>query len=387
MEAINWAHLLSDCIEFAQRLIQTPSMPGKEERLAALVAEELRRLNFDQVWLDDAGYVSGRIIGRDRELGAVVLNSHLDHVDPGDVSLWPYPPHSAEVVQGRLHGRGACDIKGPLAVQVYSMATLVRANQRPLRDLVFCGVVEEEVGGAGAVYWAEHLDYDVDLIVLGEPSSNHLSLGHRGIRQMWVKFAGRSVHASVPERGINPNLILAEFLLRLERMKAELPGHELLGQTTVAPTLIEVDTTSMNVTPAWARVLLDFRTAAMSVNEILAFVAKVADGFTYEVSDAWTKAADSPPVPSDEKIFGYYTSPKNDKGKFVRDALERGMGWRPKLSRYQFATDGRHFTSTGATIVGFSPGEEELAHTVDESISLEMMADSLRGYVELLRSY
>ena len=389
MDALDWTELLDDCLGFAQRLIQTPSMPGNEGRLAALVAKELRHLQFDQVWIDEAGNVSGRIHGRDRELGAIVLNSHLDHVDPGDVSLWPAPPYAGEVIEGRLHGRGACDIKGPLAVQVYSMAALRRANLSPRRDLIFCGVVEEEVGGAGARYWAEHLEYDVDLIVLGEPSSNHLSLGHRGIRQMWVKFSGRSVHASVPENGSNPNVMLAEFLLRLESMKAGLPGHELLGQTTVAPTIIEVDTTSMNVIPAWARVLLDFRTAAMSVNEILAFVARAADGLTYEVSDAWAddEAADFPPTPSDETIFGYFTPPEDYAVRSVREALERSMGWRPELTSYQFATDGRHFTSVGATIVGFSPGEEELAHTVDESISQDMIADSLRGYVELLRSY
>jgi acetylornithine deacetylase/succinyl-diaminopimelate desuccinylase-like protein len=63
------------------------------------------------------------------------------------------------------------------------------------------------------------------------------------------------------------------------------------------------------------------------------------------------------------------------------------MGWEPATTNYKFATDGRHFRPVGAAIVGFSPGEEQLAHTVDESISIEMMADSLRGYVELLRTY
>ncbi len=389
MEAFDWPTLLSDCVDFAQRLIQTPSMPGKEGRLAALVAKELRRLQFDQVWLDEAGNVSGRIYGLDRALGAIVLNCHLDHVDPGDAGLWSTHPYAAEVINGRLYGRGACDIKGPLATQVYSMAALRRANQRPRRDLVFSGVVEEEVGGKGAKYWAEHLDYDVDLIVLGEPSSNQLSLGHRGIRQIWVKFSGRSVHASAPERASNPNIALAEFLLRLERMKAGLPGHELLGHTTVAPTIIEVDTTSMNVTPAWTRVLLDFRTAAMSVNDILAFIAEVAAGLTYELSDAWTEVvlSNTTSGSSNERIFGYYTSPDSVEVKSVCDALERGMGWRPELACYQFATDGRHFRSVGAAIVGYSPGEEELAHTADESISLDMIAGSLRGYVELLRSY
>ena len=387
MESFDWESLLEDCVSFTRRLIQVPSMPGEEAALAQLVAEEMRRLQFDEVWLDEAGNVSGRIFGRDRALGATVLNSHLDHVDPGDLRLWPFPPYAAEVSEGRVHGRGACDIKGPLAVQIYAMAALVEANQRPKRDLVFCGVVEEEVGGAGAAYWAEHLDYDVALIVLGEPSSNRLALGHRGLRQVWVKFAGKSVHASVPDQGRNPNLALAEFLLRLDRSKEELPGHDLLGQTTVAPTIIEVDTKSTNVTPAWARVLLDFRTAVMSVDDLVEFIARIAGDLPHELSNAWSSDPDAKLESSADTIFGFYTAPELEDVTLVRAALERGMGWPPDLSSYQFATDGRHFTTLGATIVGYSAGEEHLAHTVDESIALKMIADSLRGHVELLRSY
>jgi acetylornithine deacetylase/succinyl-diaminopimelate desuccinylase-like protein len=387
MERTDWKSLLDNSVDFTRRLIQVPSMTGDEEALAQLVAEEMRLLHFDEVWLDEIGTVSGRIYGRDRSLGAMVLNSHLDHVDPGDLELWPFPPYAAEVSGGRIHGRGACDIKGPLAVQIYSMAALIKANQRPKRDLVFSGVVEEEVGGAGAIFWAKHLDFDVALIVLGEPSSNQLSLGHRGVRQIWVKFSGNSVHASVPMKGINPNLFLAEFLLRLDRLKDELPGHSLLGQTTVAPTIIEVDTVSMNVTPAWARVLLDFRTAVMSIDDLVEFVARVAEDLPLELYDAWT----SEPLVKDEHsagtIFGFDTSPDVQEVALVRAALARGMGWQPELSSYNFATDGRHFAHLGATIVGYSAGEEHLAHTVDESISLDMMADSLRGHVELLRSY
>ena len=71
---------------------------------------------------------------------------------------------------GRIIGRGASDIKGPLAVQIYALAALRRLGQLPRRDVVFTGVVQEEIGGAGAMFWVENLDYPVALIVLGEPS-------------------------------------------------------------------------------------------------------------------------------------------------------------------------------------------------------------------------
>jgi succinyl-diaminopimelate desuccinylase len=208
---VDWNKLLADCVDFTQRLIQTPSMSFEEALVAELIAAEMQQLGFDQVWLDEIGNVNGRINGTDPGLGALVLNSHTDHVDPGDPSLWPVGPYSGEIVNGRILGRGACDIKGPLAVQVYSMAALLRQGIRPRRDVVFTGVVQEEIGGAGAVHWVENLDYEVALVVLGEPSDNNLALGHRGILQMWLTFNGRSVHASVPEKGKIPTTSWPNF--------------------------------------------------------------------------------------------------------------------------------------------------------------------------------
>jgi acetylornithine deacetylase/succinyl-diaminopimelate desuccinylase-like protein len=384
---MEWDRLLADCIDFAQRIIQTPSMPREESAVSQLVVREMEMLDFDEVWQDGAGNACGRIFGRDRTLGALVLNTHLDHVDPADESLWPAPPYAAEILDGRIHGRGACDIKGPLAVQIYSMAGLLRAGQRPRRDIVFTGVVEEEIGGAGAVYWIEHLDYPVDLILLGEPSSNHLSLGHRGILQMWATFPGRSVHASVPFDGHNPNYDVALFLGRLQQMSSDLASHPILGPTTVAPTLLEVDTQSLNVTPAWTRVLLDFRTATESPNSLKAFVQNVAGDLDCRISDAWATELDQPLHESDEIIYGYYTPPDSPIVDRARALIAQGMGWEPELVSYRFATDGRHFVPKNIPIVGYSAGEEHLAHTVLESISIEMMADSLRGHFHLLRDY
>lgn len=374
----------NDCVRFAQRLIQTPSMPGEEGAIADLIAGEMRGIGLDDVWMDEVGNVYGRLRGEDRALPALVLNTHLDHVDPGDPQLWPSPPYGGEIVDGRIVGRGASDIKGPLAVQVYSMAGLVRSGRRPRRDVVFTGVVEEEVGGTGAVYWVENVDYEVGLVVLGEPSSNEIALGHRGLLAMWVTFSGRSVHASVPEKGDNPNYVLADFLQRLRVEKARLSAHPLLGQTTVAPTIIEVDTTSTNVTPAWTRVLLDFRTASESPRSLKAFVERVAAGAPHTISSAFEEM---PVDDSEETITGFYTPPESKVVQRARKAIAEGMGREPALTRYDFATDGRHFVPYGMPIIGYSPGEEAQAHIAGESISIEMMAESLQGHMALLQGF
>jgi succinyl-diaminopimelate desuccinylase len=377
---------LDECVDFTRRLIMTPSMPAQEHDIARLVMDEMTKLQYDEVWTDEIGNVSGRIRGTDPKLGAIVFNSHLDHVDPGDLSQWRFPPFSAEVHGGRVFGRGACDIKGPLAVQVYGAAAVVRSGVRPRRDIVVSAVVQEETGGAGAVHWVKNLDFPVDLMVLGEPSSNHISLGHRGIWLIWASFSGRSVHASVPERGINPNYAMAQFLDRLRVRQFELGSHPLLGDTSVAPTIVNVDTQSSNVIPARTRVLLDFRTATESVRSLEAFVEDVGRDLELQIDSPWLGLPESE-VDLDETISGFYTPPENELVGRVQDAIERGMGWEPKLTNYRFATDGRHVAAhtDSIAIVGYSPGEEHLAHTVKESISISMMLDSLKGHIQLIK--
>lgn len=201
---------------------------------------------------------------------------------------------------------------------------------------------------------------------------------------MWVTFSGRSVHASVPEKGDNPNYALAEFLRRLQTEKANLSTHPLLGQTTVAPTIIKVDTTSTNVTPAWTRVLLDFRTASESPRSLKVFVKRVAREAPHAISSAFEE---TPVDDSEETITGFYTPPESEVVQRAREAIGRGMGREPALTRYEFATDGRHFVPYGMPIIGYSPGEEAQAHIAGESISIEMMAEGLRGHLALLSSF
>jgi succinyl-diaminopimelate desuccinylase len=383
--SIDWQQTLSGCVDFTQRLIRTPSMPGDELAIGYLVAEELRRLGYDEVWQDAIGNVLGRVHGRDRRLPALVLNTHLDHVDPGDLSLWPAPPFEGLIRDGRILGRGAVDIKGPLAVQVYSAAELLAAGERPRRDVVFCGVVQEEVGGAGARYWVEHLDYPVELVVIGEPSANELALGHRGIVQVWLTFHGRSVHASAPERGENPNYALAAFLSRLDKAQSELKHHPHLGSTSIAPTIVQVDTTSGNVTPAWTRVLLDIRTATESIGSLYDLIADLAGNHPFEM--VYVDSLEKVTADSAEIIAGFYTPPDNPIVQRVAALIGDGMGRAPGVTRYRFATDGRHFALHGLLVVGFGPGEEELAHTARESIAIDQMAESLRGHIRLLRDF
>lgn len=380
---------MSDVTEFLQELIRIRSLPGREEEAARRVAGEMRRLGYDEVELDEAGNVLGRIRGRG-EAPSVMLNTHLDHVEAGDPDDWPHPPFEGVRAEGRIWGRGAVDIKGPLAAQVHGAARAAEGD-RPAGDVWVTSVVQEEVGGLGARHLIGHLG--PDLVMVGEPSSNQLRRGHRGRVELEVRVRGRSAHASAPERGVNPLYGLAAFLEALGPV--ELPEHPELGRATVAPTLVGTDQGSANVIPSEARLLLDCRVVpGQSADDLRSRLEPVLRAALPE------GAGGSLAVPSHHRRSwrGLEVEMPADNPAYVLPAdhpalrsaaavLEAPLGRRPEIGLWGFATDGGHFADAGLTVAGFGPGEEALAHTVEESVSVAELEAAAEGYEALARGW
>jgi len=379
---------LSFCVDFLRRLIRTPGLPGQEGATAALLAAEMDTLGYDEVRTDEMGNVIGLIRGRG-EAPAVMFNTHLDHVDVGDESGWSHPPFGAEVDGDKVWGRGAVDIKGPMAAQVHGAARLL-AGERPPGDVYVTGVVQEEIGGVGARHMAKTLW--VPLVVIGEPSQNTLRRGHRGRTELVLHIVGKSVHASVPRNGINPLDTLARFVLGVAAL--DFPQDGTLGRSSVAMTLLRTDQSSPNVTPGEIWQTLDWRNVpSESADDIRAALQGVADaavtpGATAEVTipiypqrtytgqrmdipgsnPAYALAADHPAVVASGEI------------------LERTTGRAGESGVWKFATDGSHFAEVGMVPVGIGPGDEFLAHTNREHIEIRQLEEALAINEALARS-
>lgn len=377
------------CVDFLRRLIRTRSMPGEEGDAARLVAEEMRELAYSDVSLDGAGNVIGRVAGAGHA-PAVMFNTHLDHVDAGDPGAWEHDPFGGELEDGRVWGRGAVDIKGPLAAQVHGVARLA-AGEPPPGDVYVTAVVQEEVGGVGARHLAAERSFP--LIVVGEPSRNELRRGHRGRVELRVAVRGRSAHASAPERGVSPLPSLAAFLLALDRLR--LPEHPELGPSTLAPTLMGTDQVSANVIPGEAWVVCDCRTVpgqtAADVRALLLPLLEEGLRPGTEGSVEVTKHARRSwaglevEIPADNPA---YVLPADHPAlAAAAEVLEPALGRRPAVGFWRFATDGGHFARAGLTVVGFGPGDEALAHTVRESIEVEELAEAVDGYEALARGW
>ena len=218
-------------VEFARHLIATPSLPGEEANIAEIIKKEMTGLGYDKTWVDRAGNVIGKVNGGDGP--SIMLNGHMDHVDPGPPEGWPYAPFAAEIVEGELWGRGAVDMKGPLACMIYAASLFKQMQLTPPGDIYVTVAVMEEIGGLGSQHLTSHLN--TSLAICGEPSNNTLRHGHRGRVELIVEFNGHSAHASAPHLGVNPHFGTAAFLQALSGLS--LAQDNTLGSSTVVPTL------------------------------------------------------------------------------------------------------------------------------------------------------
>ncbi len=373
-------------VDFTRRLISLPSLPGQEGAVAALVQAEMRRLGLDEVTVDVVGNVVGRLRGGAGRTLALV--SHLDQVDVGDAGGWRFPPHAATVHEGAIWGRGAMDIKGPLAAQVYAAGALKAAGVSLPGDVVIASTVMEEIGGLGARHLAASLR--ADCAVIGEATGLDVSRGHRGRVELAVTVTGRAVHASVPARGVNPHQALARFITRLPELP--LLTDDSLGASSVAPTLYGCDQASANVIPGRCTLHLDRRyVPAESPADIVAQVQALLDdclipgstGQVHIVRRSWqTYTGQVEELPALSPPFLRATDDPWITGS--RAILAEALGRPVSVKTWGFTTDGGHLAQAGIPCLGFGPGDEALAHTIHEHIALDELLAGMVGYMALI---
>jgi len=375
-------------IRFCQRLVQTPSTSGQERNVALLIESEMKRLAYDEVWIDEWGNVIGLLRGR-RALKSVMFNAHMDTVAPDNASDWPHPPYSGEIHDGLLWGRGAADMKGPLAAMVYAAGILASEEIRPPGDLYVACVVHEEVFGLGTRKLLETLRTDYALV--GEASNNQLARGQRGRIGLVVDLTGKSVHASMPHRGVNPYQVLSRFLLALEDI--DIPNGGQFGASTVAPTRIESEPTDSNVIPASVRLHLDWRNVpGENGHDVIAKLQPLLDSCVAQVDGSngrlqfysrelqtWTGKKQV--VTSICPPFGLDNgSPLLNRAKWILgNALNRPV----ETIIWPFGTDGGHLAAAGIPTIGFGPGDPNVIHTSFEHIPITGLVEGMVGYVAL----
>lgn len=381
-------------IAFAQDLIRTPGLPGKEKEVADRVLAEYELLGYDEFYRDDVGNAIGIVRGRG-EKPPLMLSSHLDVVDVGDAASWEYPPFSGAIEDGHLHGRGAMDIKGPLALQTYAAAHFLK--DRPAGDVIVAHTIMEERGGWGMEWIMKQGKLVPGAVIIGEATNGDICVGHRGRAEMIIEIQGLAGHASAPLRARNPIELLPIVLPVLKEFAQQQGSVPMLGSATIAPTAIETLPRSRNVIPDQVRIVADWRILP----------GRTAEDLASELSD-FLKARVTPPEGWSVRVY-YSVEPQQTYTGMTRErrmytagflmpadhvvvqtavtTITQQTGRKPELRPWSFATDGGHTCGIhGIPTIGFAPGEERYAHTNRERLKLKSARTCYDAYPQLMRA-
>ncbi|MEA3459314.1 MAG: YgeY family selenium metabolism-linked hydrolase, partial [Chloroflexota bacterium] len=354
-------------VRFAQDLIRIPSPSTKEGKVAARLTEEMRRVGFRDVLADRIGNVVGRI-GSGEGKG-LFISGHMDTVGVGDRSTWKRDPYGADVEQGILYGRGACDMKGALAAMVYGAKLLLDAGVELAGDLYVVGTVQEEpCEGLGIRVLVEEGPRP-DFVVLGEATDMQLSRGQRGRMEIKVTTQGRSCHASTPARGENAVYAAARLIFGIEILASQLVGHSFLGPGSIAVTQIESSAASRNAVPDVCTLYIDRRltlgeTETQALAEIQRIIAREGIKAQMEVTEYRAISYTGYECRAKEYFPPWVLDEAHPLVRVASRAIRKELGYRPRIGCWAFSTDGVYtMGQAGIPTIGFGPGEERFAHT------------------------
>lgn len=239
----------SELVALAQRLVQTPSISGDEKKYQLLLAKEMRQLGMQvDLWyptdedlrqhpayaMVDARELTGRpslvgrISGEEGTSGrSLMINCHADVVPAGDVATWSFAPFGGQLVDGKLYGRGSCDMKGNTAVALFVLGLLQEAGYQPAGEIQFHSVTGEETGGVGTLSSIVR-GYQADAAIILEPTNLEIVPAQAGAATFRLTVPGKAAHGSMREEGVNPIekfIRLHTALLALERKRNQEFDH------------------------------------------------------------------------------------------------------------------------------------------------------------------
>jgi acetylornithine deacetylase len=392
--------LASDLIGFDTTARDVLDPPRDESALQEYLAERLRRAGAAaEVWEPRPEDVSGSRLappglafdGRPqmaaRFAGAgggrsLLLNGHIDVVSGEPREQWSSDPNRAEVRDGLLYGRGACDMKGGVAAMTFAAEVLASLGVRLDGDLIVCTVTDEESTGAGGVAAVAH-GVAADAGIVTEPSTFDAWVACRGSLIPTITVPGRSAHAGVGQPdwrdggGVNA-IEKAELVLQALRVLQEewrsRPDHRhpYVSPGDIVPVTIEGGHWIVSY-PASCRVT--YHVAYLPVHaDVDGWGGDVARELTACVeraaaADAWL--AEHPPtidwapeVPASEV---------DENHPLVQTVLDAGaaVGRPGRRNGMDSWHDGATFTLAGTPCICYGPSDLNVAHTVDEHVPVD----------------
>lgn len=375
-----------ELIEIARGLIRIPSPSGEESAVMDFARGILAEHSIDVEVLsrDPARPNVVASVGTGRG-PVIVFNGHLDTVPVPDPWAWSAGPFAGELIDGRLYGRGASDMKGSCAAMTYALI-LLRHLYPDLPGLVQLQLVSDEERGGhfGTKFLIEQIEAGrlprPDAVLVGEKSDLKLRVAERGVFQFKVRFKGRATHTAYARaEGINAVALAARAVAALDRPIDRF--HPAVGYPVISVNMFHGGETP-NQVPAEAVITIDRRTVpGETMESVLAEVREVLDravaefgGGSYEILTG-----------EDERQIPFTPANMTDANSrlvwAVQEAYRQVTGREPEFFvEWAGATDGRLYRQAGIDTVVFGPVGFH-AHGPDEHVLVDSLVTQLKVYL------
>jgi succinyl-diaminopimelate desuccinylase len=402
-----------ELVELTRTLIRFPTVnpPGEAYRpCAEFIGERMRARGFAVDYVHAAGtpgdserYPRVNVIAR-RESAVpgpcVHFNSHIDVVQTG--GGWTLDPFAAVVQDGRVYGRGACDMKGGLAASIIAVEALIDCTANLPGTIEISGTVDEESGGYGGVHYLAERGWfsppHVDHVIIPEPLNvDRVCIGHRGVWWAEIETHGRMAHGSMPFLGDcavrHMNAVIDRFerdlYPRLAARHTDMPvvpsgaRHSTLNINSIHGGQAETSGYPAPLVTDSCRMIIDRRllieesidSVKGEVLELLEQLVKDRTGFRYSMRD----------------IFEVRPTMADRNGPVARStaaAVRRVIGRDPEFVCSPGTYDQKNIDRVGKLhdCIAYGPGILDLAHQPDEYVVIEDMVNSAKVMALAARS-
>lgn len=367
-------------VEMTRDLIalDTTNPPGNEIRAAEYLLEragELGLIADIHPLSDGRANISIALPDTDESLPTLMYCGHLDTVIIG-ARPWSYPPFSASIADGRIWGRGAVDMKSGVAAMIAGMAAHVESGARRTCHVRFAGLAGEEVDcyGSHSYIGQGHMD-DVDALIISEPTNLRVALAHKGALRVELTVRGVAAHGAMPEAGTNAIDYMVALLAAIRDVHAIPVPHTLLTEPTLSVNRIDGGHRT-NIVAESCRAELDIRTVpGQSHDEILerlraAAASVAATRSTLEISVTTMQSVPAIECPSNHAL----ALSAADAVYAVTDTPATFVGV-PYFSDASVLSPPRSIPT-----LLFGPGDESLAHGVDENVEISQIVTATRVF-------
>jgi len=364
--------LIDDVVSLTRKLVSIPSVNpvladdpsiSGEHRLAEYLSEYLRQRNFR---VDFHEAIRGRpnvvgTFGPSSPKHRLIIEAHLDTQGIHGMTV---PPFDGGIRDGRLYGRGACDMKGPMA------AALINLTPQALQSLssagvqlVFIAAIGEETGNLGAL---ELVDADVgaDEILVLEPTDLHVVHAHKGAFWFEVEVKGIAAHGSNPDKGLSAIQGMSRVIDLIYRQTSEVSiRNPLLGRSTVNVGIIRGGT-SINIVPERCVIEVDRRTLPGEKSDEI--IARVREGIAAMITEGHVMHGE---VRRIKEGVPFETTANSALVRRLCHACS-DHDVPPVTEGAAWYSDAGPFSKTCREVAVFGPGSIAQAHTANEYIEI-----------------